>query len=56
MDVKAAEKLGYGIAWAGFWIMIGLANFGEEYNCEGFMDRVINNMEYISEKSENDNP
>lgn len=30
MDAKAGEHIGSGLAWMGFWLMIGLANFGEE--------------------------
>ena len=30
MSDEAARHIGSGIAWFGFWLMIGLANFGEE--------------------------
>jgi len=30
MSENAAKHLGQGLAWFGFWLMIGLANFGEE--------------------------
>ncbi len=29
MTEKAAKYIGRGMAWCGFWLMIGLANFGE---------------------------
>ncbi len=29
MNEKAGEKIGSGLAWMGFRLMIGLANFGE---------------------------
>lgn len=31
MSEEAAEKIGMGLAWFGFWLMIGLANFGEHH-------------------------
>ena len=30
MSEEAARHIGVGLAWMGFWLMIGLANFGEE--------------------------
>lgn len=30
MSEGAAKHIGMGIAWFGFWLMIGLANFGED--------------------------
>ena len=30
MSDEAGKHIGSGIAWLGFWLMIGLANFGEE--------------------------
>lgn len=30
MNEEAGKHIGSGIAWFGFWLMIGLANFGEE--------------------------
>jgi len=30
MDKEAGMHIGQGLAWMGFWLMIGLANFGEE--------------------------
>ena len=30
MNEKAGQHIGSGLAWMGFWLMIGLANFGEE--------------------------
>jgi len=30
MDGEAGKHIGEGIAWLGFWLMIGLSNFGEE--------------------------
>ena len=30
MDKEAGNHIGHGLAWMGFWLMIGLANFGEE--------------------------
>lgn len=33
MNEEAAKHLGHGLAWFGFWLMIGLANFGEDPAC-----------------------
>jgi hypothetical protein len=30
MSDEAGRHIGSGLAWMGFWLMIGLANFGEQ--------------------------
>lgn len=46
MSEEAAKHIGTGLAWLGFWLMIGLANFGESY----FSIRIDENSRTVIEK------
>ncbi|MDH5183391.1 MAG: hypothetical protein OEX12_05820 [Gammaproteobacteria bacterium] len=43
MSEAAGKHIGQGLAWFGFWMMIGLANFGEEYS-SGVCSELLKSM------------
>lgn len=53
MNEDAARHIGSGIAWFGFWLMIGLANFGEKPSGVSDYDQAINIVKSIIKKEEN---
>tara|TARA_R110000851_G_scaffold313566_1_gene475227 strand:- start:362 stop:520 length:159 start_codon:yes stop_codon:yes gene_type:complete len=52
MHSEAAKHIGSGIAWFGFWLMIGLSNFGEEPSNVSIYDQTVNAVKSVIEKKE----
>jgi hypothetical protein len=54
MNERAAQHIGSGIAWLGFWLMIGLANFGEEPASVSIYDQTVNAVKSVIDKEHED--
>ena len=47
MTKEAAEQIGSGMAWLGFWLAIGLANFGEEPATVSIYDQTVSAVKSV---------
>ncbi len=54
MNAEAGKHIGGGIAWLGFWLMIGLANFGEEPIAAVIDGAVTATTEVVSDNGKNE--
>ena len=52
MNEEAAKHIGSGIAWFGFWLMIGLANFGEELPSVSIYDQTVDAVKSVIEQDD----
>ena len=47
MNDEAGKHIGKGIAWLGFWLMIGLVNFGTGFNLEPKIDSLVQEIKKL---------
>ena len=45
MNDEAGKYIGKGLAWLGFWLMIGLVNFGDGFNIKPKIDALVETIE-----------
>ena len=52
MGENAAKHIGNGICWFGFWLMLGLANFGEKPIEVNVFDQTVEAVKSVIETEE----
>ena len=52
MSEEAGRHIGSGLGWMGFWLMIGLANFGEEPVSVSIYDQTVDAVKSVIEDDE----